>query len=564
MECTLTFEPHVFPPENYETIPSDFIRIPSFSFPSSTATEVSRQFSSFISLKLFSQNTKVPVINCRRGDVPRCGTCQSYLSPFVNVSEEYRSWRCPLCGHLNSTIMFTSLYDMKLSFDRQELHNLVYDILPPKRLCFITGKPRVFLFIVDEWLLSTNGSYERMMKAFDSVEKVIKKDDLIGLIVFSSAVTLVDLTNSASQAFSEFEPETFINEQNFFVRAEVGFKNLVNCIKSLGHQKQFLQTLTYSALQWAVHLMKGLGGRILMFTSGRCTEEPLDLLNILHKRSISISLFKTAPIRVLENWAMHTGGFTRSFGELSSLAGIFRVQTAWDTALSIRLSSETKCTSIYGNGMILDNGVFSFPIATSEQSYFFEIKTDIPSIKNFYFQFAIRFTDNMGTRIIRIVNGMVPFTDIVRFPIDEAAISMFLLRKRYYESNEKLFNSRVELTKNLVTQGTKLPELIYGGTLCDCPFLNDVTVERFAMSIFTTEADFGHRKLLLVWTPSMIIAYPEPTDEEQDAILRATWKMGIIPNVIFSAKSQKDFESMVNNERESKRWYSEISGFILK
>ncbi|OHS99144.1 hypothetical protein TRFO_34504 [Tritrichomonas foetus] len=594
MECTMNFDSHVFPPEIYDTIPSDFIRIPAYSMPSTTATDVAQQFSSFIALKILAKNVTVPIINCRRGDLPRCGTCKAYLSPFVVVNREYHSWRCPLCGHLNSTIMFTSIWDMTQKFDRPELQNLVYDILPPTNYCYINGKHRVFLFVVDEWLLSRKSkSYQIMIDQLEAVKKVIKKDDYIGLITYSSSVTLVDLNSSKSQSFMDFEPELFLKNDSFFVTAEIGFENLIKTIKSFGHTKEFQRTLTFTALEWACHVMRKFGGRLLLFSSGRVREDDetqairnsdaanvysdINIFKTIRNRSISISLFKSSPIRQIENWAFNTGGIVCPFGQTSSLCGLFSVDSVWDCSMSFRTSTNVKNLAIYGNCSLLDNGVFVFPIATSEQSYIFELETIVPSIgssdplqqggvnQDFHFQFALRFTDDNGMRKLRIINGKMPFTDIIRFPIDEAAISLFLMRKRFAESRELIFNSRVELSKNLLTPNTKLPQLIYGGTISDSPFLNDVTVERFAMSILKTTVDFGNdRKLSVVWTSSMIILFPQPTAQEMEAIANATHQMGISPMPFFSPKNESEFESMVDDDIEAKRWYSEVTGYIQK
>ena len=169
---------------------------------------------------------------------------------------------------------------------------------------------------------------------------------------------------------------------------------------------------------------------------------------MIQSRSISISLFKAGPLRTVENWAIRTGGIIAPLGQTPPLLNLFIVETAWNSALSIRTSTNVKKTAIYGNGWVLDNGVFQFPVATSQQSYVFELETTTPAHvqskdgipDNFYFQFAIRFTDDNGLRKIRIINGMLPFSDVLKFPLDEAAISLFLLRKR---KKSNLVNTKI-------------------------------------------------------------------------------------------------------------------------
>lgn len=599
MTCTVDFNPSVFPPETNENIPDDFIRMASYSMPNTTATEVSQQFSSFVILKLFSKKQTIPLFNCKRGDVPRCGTCRAYLSPFVKVDKEYRCWRCPLCGHLNSTIMFTSIYDMRIETDRPEMHSLVYDIQPPKEMLFINGKHRVFLFMIDEWLLSFKStSYETMLKQLDDIEKVIRPTDLIGLIIYSSTVTLVDLQNMKSQSFIEYEPSLFLKLKEFFVPASKYFENLKTCVKSFGHSKEFNQTVLYTSILWATSLMKKIGGRLLIFSSGRNNyygfdsdefetneevnmraeknERKVDILKILHNNSISVSLFKVGPLRQVEEWVSKTGGVLAPFGQVPSLLRLFVLETAWDTALSIRTSNNVENVAIYGNGSKLENGVFLFPCCMSDQCYVFEMMTKQSGTpQNFCFQFAVRFTDDNGLRRIRIVNGMTPFTDVIKFPIDEAAISLFMLRKRFMEGRERIFNSRVQLTRQLVMPSqSHLPLLLFGGTIMDSDFINNASIERYALAIFKTKFTFSTKNeadnkeeikvVDVVWTHGLTIAYPEPNEIEKRAITDTALQMGIAPMNFFTPKDIPEFESMVNNEREAARWYSEVTGFIPK
>ncbi|KAK8893973.1 hypothetical protein M9Y10_022403 [Tritrichomonas musculus] len=602
--CTIDFNPSAFPPEVHDSIPDDFIRIASYAMPNTTATNVSQQFSSFLILKLFSKKQTIPLINCKRGDVPRCGTCKAYLSPFVKVDKENRCWRCPLCGHLNSVIMFNSIYDMKVVFDRPELHSLAFDLQPPKEMLYLNGKHRVFLFMIDEWLLSSKTtSYQTMLKQLDDIGQVIRPTDLIGLIIYSSTVTIVNLREMKSQSFIEFEPEIFLNEKDFFVPASEGFENLKTSVKSFIHSREFYQTILYSAILWSCHLMHKIGGRLLIFSSGRNNyygkddnfaniedffvneknkEQKIDIFNILRNRSISVSLFKVGPLRQVEEWATKTGGLILPFGQSPGLLSLFVLETAWDAALSVRTSTNVQTVAVYGNGSTLKNGVYLFPLVKSDQSYIFELATKVPAnVSNragrgdcFFFQFAVRFTDDEGLRKIRVINGMMPFTDVLRFPVDEAAISLFLLRKRFNESLEKVFNSRVELSKQLVMTDSpvksQLPVLLYGGTILDSQFLNNVTVERFALAILRTKFVFENsssgekREFEVVWAHSMTICYPQPSEEERRVITDSALKLGIAPMSFFTPKDRPEFESMVDNEREAKRWYSEVTGFIQK
>lgn len=588
MQPTIYYSPSAFPPVNYESLPSDFIRVASGSIANSTATEVSQQFSSFLILNLFSKNQTVPLINCKRGDLSRCGTCNAFLSPFVQVNGDYRCWRCPLCRHINSTIMFTSLYDMTVAFDRPELHSLVYDIQPPKELLFVNGRHRAFLFMIDEWILSNKStSFNSLLSQLDAVEKVIRPTDLISLIIYSETITLFDLKQMKARSFLDFDPSLYPHAANYYVTAEEGFVNLKKSIKSFGHNKEFTHTKVYPSILWACHLMKKIGGRLLLFSTGRNTftenEEneqiTKDLFKLIQSRSISISLFKAGPLRTVENWAIRTGGIIAPLGQTPPLLNLFIVETAWNSALSIRTSTNVKNTAIYGNGWVLDNGVFQFPVATSQQSYVFELETTTPAHvqskdgipDNFYFQFAIRFTDDNGLRKIRIINGMLPFSDVLKFPLDEAAISLFLLRKRIAESREKTFNSRVVLTRNLIDPNatSQLPILLYGGTIMDSQFLNDVSVQRFVLAIHRTQFVFPSpdsndqkRVLTVLWTHSLTVVWPQPTPEEQQIITDAAFELGIAPTSFFTPKDHLEFESMVNNDREAKRWYSEVTGYI--
>jgi hypothetical protein len=553
----VTVDPHVLAPELLDSIPIDFVRCGSYGIVNSASCNLAESFPPFVAIRPLAPGQSLPVIDCSHGDYPRCGTCHAFLYPFCQVNPVQRSWRCALCTHLNSTIHFTSLFDMRVKItDRPELHHICYDLLPPPEAKAIRGQARVFMFVVDETLISS----EALADAIASSLRWGKPTDRIGLISFAGSVTIFDLNSGRGRAFGEFDPSLFpqVKTAPVFVNAESCAPVLLSALKSL--RPGLNGNALGQALEWAALLMSGFGGRLVLFTGGRCLAPPADLLQRFQDDSISLSVFRTDALPALEKWAELTGGIVCPFRQVHSLCSLFAVESAWDASASFRCSPGVKVTKVLGKLSLLANDVALFPVITSAESVMYELRSEA-NFGNFHFQFAIRFTDDNGVRRVRVINGRLPFVDVIKLPIDDSAMALFLNRKRMCEQQEELFFSRVSLSKGVFGASSLFHVAAYVGSLQDRNFLLGTSVEAFGLSVFCTTVELNGAAFRVVWAPGVTIVYPAVNREQEQAIWAAAHHFGLNMAVIMCPASEAEFLSMTGNDAQASQWYANLPVF---
>lgn len=565
----------MFPPVIDESIPYQFIRMGTNSIPATPESQQKSLIPPFIIFRPIVPDVQVPVINCKKGDIPKCGTCKSYLSAFVKTNPESSSYRCPVCAHLNSTLHFSSIYDMRTYIDRQELHNLVYDIIPPNNLNCSNGYPRVYFLIIDESLLcTTSTSYQILLDEIEAIKSVVRPDDQIGLITYGASVTVYTLSTRKAQAFTEFEASFLLRKDPLIINALTGLPLISDILKDRASTKEPRYTATYSALLWALECLSKYGGKAILFTSGRVSDQFIDLIEIFVKNSVSLSIFKKAPVDSLNTISLKTGGIVAPFGQTEMLLSLFTMPTGWDSVSVLRLSPNLEISSVLGpftqDAKISD--LVSFPIIDSSQSIIFEVNVKEPAVplgvqqnlKNpvtefAYFQLAFRFTDDQGIRKIRVINGRAPFTDIPKLPIDESALSLFLLRKRLSGMyDEVTFRSKVINIRNSITTTAMFPLLLYTGTVKDRSLVLSAAVEKYTLSALITTVRLGERVFQMIWATSNIFIFPEPNEEEIIALRLVASKFGIPCLKEAYPTSQEDFQNSIVTLAEAEQWYRNL------
>lgn len=583
-ETVRTFEvevsPRVFPPIIDESVPYQFLRLGSFSMPNSPANQIQSSVPPFLFFRPLPPDVNIPLIDCRKGDFPKCSSCKALLSPFVKLSEDSRSFRCPMCAHLNSTLHFTpnSVINQFIP-DRQELHNLVYDVMPPKHFLCITGESRVFFLIIDESLLIDNtNSLQILNFQINELIKIVNPEDKIGLITYGTSATVYSLSSNKSYAYSEFDPSIMIDNNPFVMPAKDGMYMIKKILETRAINKEVKFVSANLAVQWGLQCLKRLGGKAILFTSGKISDEPVSLLEIFIQRSVSLSIFKKSAVLEFEKIAQKTGGTISQFGQTESLLSLFTLPTAWDAMCTLRTSPNVEVLSVMGAVTYHSKyrNIIKFPIINSSQSIVFDLNVKDPAnpfigeqsvmepaTQFAYFQISFRFTDDKGLRKIRVINGRVPFTDFVKGPIDEAAYSLYLLRKRIIEKNEHLFNSRVYNTKKIRSEGSALPILLYSGTAKDRYNLYNTSIERFALSVLVTNVKLNKKKYLLIWSPSLLLIYPKPNEDELNALHLVSSKFGL-PNLKeFFPNTQEEFLSFITSDHDAEQWYNSVNGYTL-
>jgi hypothetical protein len=559
----VTVDPRFYAPEQTDSVPHEFVRCISCSVPSIVTSDLARHLPCALAFRPLAPNAPVPVIDCRRGDYPRCGTCQAFLSPFAAVNPGAKSWRCPVCGHLNSTIHFTSLYDMRTNVvDRQELHHLVYDLLPPADWQAIRGQARVFLLVIDENLLCASFA-ARVAAHVEGIAAVAAPADQIGLITFSGSVTVYDLNHNRSVAFAEFDPLLYIKRADspFLVNAIVALRGIRIALGARVHDRPpAANPALEEALSWAMWFLDGFGGRLLLFRSDQAMTPCEKLIPRIQQKSISLCLIQETP-SALDRCAEVTGGMVFKLGQIRSVAALFSVETAWDACASFRTAPTVKTAAVLGPCSLLSNGATLFPVITSTQSVFYELSTDHPNIGNCHFQLALRFTDDSGIRKVRVINGRMPFRDDIRLPVDEAALAAFLNRKRLLEKEDVMFASRMRLTRRVLPHENLLALFVYNAFFQETGFVIGASIEALVLSNVPSLVVCGAKEFRVIWSPELMLVFPRASDEEERALRVTTRYFGLLDRDIYFSDSEEEFLGMLNRGEAIEAWSQSFLNF---
>ena len=554
--CYKQYDPNIFP--------IGFVRSASHFISKSPEPTSFQHLPAFLHFRPIPPSITPYRIDCRRGDMPRCATCQYYLSPFINVNKEQHSWRCPLCNRLNSVAKFTPDCDMVIKTDREELHHLVYDIIPPKQYEAIGGNARSFCFVIDEDLLNNNIKYlDATLLQIESIKECFKDNDLISLITFSGSVTLYDIAAKKATSFPEFDP-FLIDKRIIYQRNAIQYyDNFLCCLKSAANNRRNSPCSLYSALKAAATIMGGYGGKVILFSTGRITDaKDEDILALFRKRMLSLNVFKHAPLHDIEAIAYKTGGYASVFGNTELLKSLFTIPTAWDAATSLRVPKNCSIAFVDGNCSINENNCLIHPIIDQSSSITFGISIPTSSIGDFIFQFSFRFTNDNGERLIRIVNGKMMYADFFPRQLDNPSLALFLLRRRCEENNERNFISRAISCRKFIDGETSyFPLILYQGSSQDRSLAKTASVERFAMSTLPTEIIVSGRKFNVLWAASKLVVYPEPDESRKKAFDFATNFFGFLQMPIVYPKNDHEFLNYTSEIQESNRWFYQLSSY---
>lgn len=560
-DCIFEIDKDVFYQLKSDTIPQNFIRSASIHIPKNFELYNFENLPSFLHYRPLPPSETPIKVNCQSGDIPRCQRCQSYLSPFVKINKERHAWRCPMCGTINSTIHFTPIFDMNIDKqDRLELHHLVYDIIAPEKYLERNGQSRCFLFVIEENLIiSKSKLYSQMMTMLENASTHFKEGDKIGLISFSMSVTLHYLDSSKAESFPEFDTELVPKLPNL-VDAIKYTSNFLTSVKSRQNTNKNDNSSVFTALQWALHVLKGYGGRIFLFSSGRSTESFIDLQNLFETTSASLSIFEQIPNTQLGSLALNTGGYVSHLFDEALLISLLNVKTAWDCSTVFRYDERIcKCGTLLG-GFLANNTTIRHPVIDESMSVTIPLCFKKGTEGDFTFQFATRFTSDDGKRVIRIVNGMMPVTDFVPMPYDISAIALYLLRLRARGVlTEKEFINRVVMIRN--NSSIPISFLLYSGMTSDRSMICSSSVERFAMTCLITKLIIKGQTFSVLWTTKKIVVFPKPDESYTHYFKEISEKYGLITSSLYSPSNEEEFNSILRSQEEADQWYNECSEF---
>jgi hypothetical protein len=386
----------------------------------------------------------------------------------------------------------------------------------------------------------------------------MQPSDQVALMMYSASVTLVDLASRRARAFPEFDP-SMAPQKGHFVNSVVGIPSILATLGSFGHGPQMFSSDILHALFWAAYIMDGYGGRLILFTGGRTQDFESTILKTFLVKSISLSIFCVEPVSpTVETMSKCTGGIIAKFGHLAHVRSLFTTPTAWDAACSLRLQPSVSLTSVLGHCTKLEPLVVAFPTITSSQSVIFEIDPGDGIPGDLYFQMAFRYLDDAGVRKVRVINGSLPFVDVLKWPIDTAALGLFLNRNRSVETS---FQGRVVQTRQMMSAGSLLPLFIYGGSIRDKNFVECCSVERFALSMVETSIETGNGTYRAIFGVDVTLVFPRGNEDVMDVVKGCARTMGIDVMDVFWVDTEDEFNAMMREGEEALRWYSELRGF---
>jgi len=555
-------------PENYgnlegSCIPTSFVRTASPYMIKNFSNNKKPLIEPFLHFRPLPPGIKPEMIDCRRGDFPRCSTCQAYLSPFVQVKAEHKTWRCSLCGHLNSTIHFTSLYDMRVDVvDRPELHHLVYDVVPPQKFTSITGNSRIYLFIIEEELLSTKTAYfDMILETISSLEPLIKNNDMVGLITYRGSVAIYDISNRTCNSYCEYDPSQLRKGQNFLVSSKIHFESFLLCLKSAKNSQMHSYSALNGALNWASEILNGYGGRVILLSTGRASDDYFDHFPNFQKRMISLSYFKIFPNPEIESLCMKTGGYVAPISNIVTMQNLFSLNSGWDSATYLRVNNGIECSGVYGNCSTLENGTVIHPVVDETQSITYSLSIMDHQIQIMFFQFAFRFTDNNEKRLIRVVNGKMNVADFLPTPLDDASIALYYLRKRSFVKNESIFLENLAILRQYCSSNSKMPKFIHTGYTQDIFFIQSASVERFDFSVYPFILSNSGQNYYLLWTTTKLVVFPKPSTDVVNMIRQYSLSLGFGDISLYIIEKEEEFNGIMGTDSEANRWFFKSDGF---
>jgi hypothetical protein len=555
----LSPDPRAGAPFSSDALPSAFVRAPTPALCPLADAAVP----AFLVVRPLPPSASVPAIDCARADSPRCGTCRAYLSPFCAVPARAKSWRCPFCGHVNSTIHFTSLYDMRpASVERPELGHFVYDVLPPRSLDGRRGRARVFVLLVDEALLDARApSCAELLAQLRRAREVALGNDQIAVMTFSECPSIANLTSQTARMLPEFNPGLLLptlSKRDFFLNADSGFAAAVEFLSSLAHKDSARPSALFGALRWATAFMEGSGGRLILFTSGRATDPEINLLPQLLAKSISLSIFKRGTLSEIELWSQMTGGVVSVLSNFPPLASVFATGNAWAASAVMRTNQAAVVANVMGPCCRGENGVVMLPALHAGSSVIFELSAKEVNSSDFLFQVVVRFLDDENVQRIRVINGKIPFAKGFAPPLDEAAIALFLGRKRAYDRNERRFREQVGFVRRFLGPESLFPACAFAASVRDTTFALSASVEKLMLSIFPTTVEIDGVAFSVVWAPDFTVVFPRPDDAQAQVLMEAGRSVGAGLAEVFYPESEEEFRRVTLEAREAIGWIEEI------
>ena len=416
---------------------------------------------------------EVPVIDYSASSIQRCSRCRSYLSPFSQVLNGGRVWKCPFCNAVTDFQGSAANHgDNKLA----ELICPVYDIRAPPQFRTLENDGPCFVVLID---LSVEAIATGFTQQFISTLKVsldsMDQGAYFSVMKMSSKLSLFDFSR---------ETEFVVNDLNDLDIPPLAMAKLGDCkeqvVEVLDQILVDIQDGKYvhhgnclgSALELACKAMKDTGGVFIASCVGFPTVGPrilkqrdliadteTQLLRIpngvdifyrqigfqLNRSNVSLHLFvMKAPNQPFVNLSMIgipcglTCGSVHHYREFdpqklhNDLFATLTTDYLWHCSMKLRCSPNIKISYLYTNCTIKDDTSY-YPAMEPNTSATFELQVtgDLNS-QTALFQCAFLWTNKERVRFIRIFTFSLPTVNSVtsiRQSIDEGALAALYLKR---------------------------------------------------------------------------------------------------------------------------------------
>eukprot|EP00762_Andalucia_godoyi_P007082 ANDGO_01912.mRNA.1 Protein transport protein Sec24-like At3g07100 len=461
-----------------------------------------------------------PVVHCGSCGVVRCRRCKAYVNPFVSFTDSGRRWICNLCRFGNNVPpeYFSPLDSQGVRVDvaqRPELSVTSVEFLAPAENMVRPPQPPCFVFVID---VSAGVAQESLPTLTDALASCVEelpgdKRTLVSIVCFDSAVhlftvdgergsfristiadpqpagaapTLPKENSDGSAAASPFMEDGPLclpaPVSSLLIPAKDALPTLKKLILSLPRlfpsQSVSAQCCTGTALHYALRIMGGIGGKLVLFqgslpTLGRGSllpeREDFKLYGTDKEKNLLEPAEKYYKDLALECSRLQVGvdvvllaPNTDRYTDVASLAVLARVtggalirappQTAgrrensenpWirdgrlrtllcpaalalEALMRVRSSLGLRCTDFFGNFYLRSTDLLALPNVSANQSFGVIIQ-HAPSASGgpqvvptpvAYLQAALLYTSTNGERRIRVHNIQLPVSNALSEVVD--------------------------------------------------------------------------------------------------------------------------------------------------
>ncbi|EMD43702.1 EhSec24A, putative [Entamoeba histolytica KU27] len=373
-----------------------------------------------------------------RYDIPtisRCRGCKGYMNKYNNWIVAGRTWKCCLCGHINTEL--TERY-LQLTQERiQEYPELIVDALEIKTDSNYTRRPmqgNCILFAIDQLY------FESVKDILINIIQKIPNNTRIGVMIYSDKITLFKYHNShySIDVFSEDAIE-LINDINLYLSSIETIKSeIIDNIRKYNDEQNYVGCCFGNAMKTINFLLKNYGGKVICLngshpTKGEGKLNPLtndfktfksshdpfydELAIEMNNNMITIDMFfnlrNAFDTATLSDFARRTGGrvyVCNSNEELfQTMINDILQSYRHEAVFRIRSTHNLATKKRYGNYNLRNNDLIAVPCIDPTSCFVIDYEIlPISNITNTYIQTVFLYTNQNKERMLRIETMKIP------------------------------------------------------------------------------------------------------------------------------------------------------------